>query len=821
MRLEEQITAALAGRAAQRSFVDDLASNWGTLSSSFIALSLAAADLARAAGSARPADSAHAKAFGELDRFLAARGDWRQRAAGVSSRLDECARQIHVLQTRVNRETVNIGVIGTTGAGKSTLLRKLSGLTEEHIPSNHYASSTAAPSRIFHDPQSEYGRANLHLHTWDSFREEVLEPLHQQAKLGKPAPLSLRDFRAFDYANARVPAGEAGAERFLIRLRKAHDSLDSYDTLLEGGVGTITLESLRPYVAYPEDEGSLDRPYHAVKSVDIFCKFPEVDVVRIGLVDLPGAGEAGLDVHGRFLASLRNETDLLFIVKRPDKSPATEQDWDAKQLADDAAAGVRLGDFAFQVINRDAELRDDFFAKAVDRARREGGRLASEILICDIAETSPAGVRERVLLPVMKHLAANLADMDRDAVTFVLGKLATTADEARLLAQELRTLLDFLEATLPDEGKRHRARVRDLTHEIGTELERVEEAYDKLADSAELGAEIDRAGREIRDWLSAGMGHGSTDKWLEDFGKAKGGQKVGDALDRTYNEARNYVESQFSGIDVSLERAVTKLWGEVATALRGKLTPLIVPEGPDSRAVLEQFNANALAVSAQSISRATTRLLDLQADYGSIFLRVGRPIIRRIRWYNSGQAAPGVTAAGNIAGHAAAGAADALLGRESKPSEDWWEDFSDEPTISQRLVGQPVKKAVEGIGSLVTGDAGGGDLSDPKTAHQRLTASIESIIAELDHDFKAEAKRTIVVLAAAVALFRDSATAESEIEVEYERLSALAQREIWKSDYSDSTAIVTADLAALRQHAAGTIAAVDGTSRLINQARRL
>ena len=52
---------------------------------------------------------------------------------------------VRVLQRRVHRETVNIGVIGQTGAGKSTLLRKLSGL----------ATSTSRRTGFFDDGHAE------------------------------------------------------------------------------------------------------------------------------------------------------------------------------------------------------------------------------------------------------------------------------------------------------------------------------------------------------------------------------------------------------------------------------------------------------------------------------------------------------------------------------------------------------------------------------------------------------------------------------------------------------------------------------------------
>ena len=831
MSIEEQITAALDSRAVQRPFVEDLASNWDALANSFETLTSAAKDLAHAAGSARAADTEHTAVFGELDRFLNGRADWQQRAAKLSGQLKECAERVRVLQTRVTRQTLNIGVIGVTGAGKSTLLRKLSGLGLDQIPSNQYTSSTATPSKIFHESGADAGRAVLHLHTWDSFREEVLVPLHKQAMLPQQAPSSIDDFQRFDYDQASVPPGQAGAERYLIRLRKAHDSLDSYRALLRGGTEEISLDRLRAFVAYPPDEASGNRPYHAVRSVDIFCRFPEVGAVRLGLVDLPGSGEAGLDVHGRFLAGLRNQTDLLFIVKRPSKSPASEQDWIAKQLADDAGAGVRLQDFAFQVINQDASLPLQFYKEGLARAIREGGGLAGEILECDIEGTLSAGVIQAVLMPVLKHLAVRLADMDHAAVMFVLSGmpgapgipgLTDVAADMQSLAAELTGQIDTWQRKLPDEVVRQRDRVWRLRNDIGARLRDVVRTYDQLYDSGEpiveLRQEITRSGEAVRAWVAAGLGEKSTEDWLAMYDKARGPHE-GHERDRQYNNARMEIIDQFSKIDASLGLAIQRLWGEVAAALRAELKETIVPGGADNEAVLREFADIAGEVEARTLREATERLLDLQKDYGNIFLRVGRPIVRKVTWQDEENAAASTAAA--VARGVAEGVSSAVIGGAPADIPWWQEDDSGGPAG----LAEPVKQAVNGlIGAMTTlADDDPAAKKYPEAAkwHRRLTATIDRVTGELEQEFEKEAKRTLTILAAAADYYRDTMTTTKGTEVEYERVSNLAPGEIWPEDYGKDAANVTADMTTLRQQGASAEAAAKHVAALIDQARRL
>jgi hypothetical protein len=813
MSIEEQITAALAGRAAQRPFADDLAGNWDRLTSSFTALAASAADLARAASTSPPGGK-YAEVFSDLGRELAAQADWQQRAAKLIGRLDGCAEKVRVLRKRVNRQTVNIGVIGVTGAGKSTLLRKLSGLGQEHIPSNRFASSTATPSKIFHESGSGPGRAVLHLHTWESFRHEVLEPLHEKAKITGSVPSSIDDFQRYQYREGVVPEGDASSERYLRRLRLAQESLPSYAALLRGGVAQVTLDKLRPFVAYPSDENSRERPYHAVRSVDIFCEFPQVGAVRLGLVDLPGSGEAGLDVHGRFLANLRNDTDLLFIVKRPTQARGSEQDWDVAQLADDAAAGVRRNDFAHLVINRDTDLPSDNFEWDAARTTTDAAQLGIDVRTCDIERTPGPEVTQAILAPILGHLARRLREMDRDAIAFVLTELAELATSARSLADQLARQVDSWQRRMPDEEKQQLRRVIALKNQLGWELGQVVKAYDELHQSgepiAELHQEIERAGYAVRQWEAAGLGYASTEDWLDSFEKAIVSGAVGHELDRRYNEARKQTVEEFSRIDASLKLAIDRLWGEVGTALRNELKKTLVPAEPENAAALEEFAAIAENGRAKTLADATRRLLALQADYGSIFLRVGRPIVRKIKWYDDDQ---------DTAVSAAAAGASATIPAEPADDLPW---YLDRETI------QAVGKAahtVTGVGPISSAPP----VNDPMARkypeawkwHRRLSETVDRVAGELEREFHNEAQRTLQVLAAAVDLFKDTTTTEPEIEVEYQRLCEPVQREIWPSDFGETTAYLTAEMAALRQRAVDTETMASAIVALANQAQQL
>jgi hypothetical protein len=490
------------------------------------------------------------------------------------------------------------------------------------------------------------------------------------------------------------------------------------------------------------------------------------------------------------------------------------------------------------------------------------------VRVCDIAGSEPYQVTEAILMPILDHLAARLAFMDRDAVAWVLKDLDDVAAGVTSLSRDLERQFGSWQANLPDEEIQRRDRFRKLKNQVGRELEKVRDEYDRLHASgqpiAELHQQIETAGEEIRQWLAASLGSGSREKWVDSFQDAIAGRNMGDELDRQYNSSRKFVVKVFGEIDASLERAIKRLHGEVAAALRGKLTEKVVPTGSDHGAVLSAFAAS-IEADARTLSAATRRLLELRADYGSIFLRVGRPLVRRIDWYRdqsqattgdrlkdaagrvaeaAGQAAPGAAGlaanvaashlAGPMAGQAAGATARKVVssamhqGGSQQPSGTSW--------LSDHLGGAPAQSSympppksadtsTPGLAQPVGQSPGPGaesvPLSDADYWYDKLTERIKSVTAELTTKFHDEAQRTLEVIAAAVDLYKDSATTVPGIEVEYERICLEVQQDIWPEEFGEASAKITADIAALRKQAHHTEAAADQVAVLAGQVTKL
>ena len=95
--------------------------------------------------------------------------------------LDEAV--THVTK-RFNKETINIGVAGKARQGKSTLLQKISGLSNQEIPTSDELPCTGTKSKIFHTEENPH--AKVEFYAKEEFLKEILHPYFDKLNLPKP-----------------------------------------------------------------------------------------------------------------------------------------------------------------------------------------------------------------------------------------------------------------------------------------------------------------------------------------------------------------------------------------------------------------------------------------------------------------------------------------------------------------------------------------------------------------------------------------------------------------------------------------------------------
>ncbi|MBX6167212.1 MAG: hypothetical protein IRY84_06195 [Thermobispora bispora] len=491
----------------------------------------------------------------------------------VRRRIARAIELLTAVEARFARDTVNIGVSGSARMGKSTLLQSISGLGDEQIPTGRDLPVTAVRSRIYNS--RSLNQAILRFHSRESFLAEVVHPYHVELKFAA-MPTTIDEFRAWSYPT-ELPEATPGQISMLVRLRDIHEALPTYEADLGRGEQVVSLDGLRRYVAYPSHEersaGPVECRYLAVRDVRIDCPFPHTEVERLGFVDLPGLGEIAADAEKRHITGLRHDVDAVLLVKRAVDAQAfwMEADGRALDLLDEARGSIRnRGDFVHLVINRPpgqeslAEaLRADILHKVND------GQEARYFEVLETDVKNPQAVRDDLLTPLLRKLAARLPVMDADC----LAGTREAVDHARAsaeaaLAEVTRAVRgvraesgDVIELINREAEQLRKAISKDLSELVDRLRNRAFEAEDPAYVKA-----VQEVHRETVDWITSGFGVGEQ-AWCQsaelDF--LTDGALV--FAEHQMNRIRVEVANRFAALDAYFSDEVEQARLEVGTII--------------------------------------------------------------------------------------------------------------------------------------------------------------------------------------------------------------------------------------------------------------
>lgn len=514
-------------------------------------------------------------------------------AESFSEIFSESLSALEVAIARLQRDTINIGVSGQARMGKSTLLQSVTGLGEEQIPTGSGLPVTAVRSRIFH--VTSRPEALLRLHTWESFRREILLPYYRELDMYDP-PATLEEFRR----PRDVPAAKGTPEKpsqvaIRRRLGEIQAAVDSFGPWLRGTEERIPIDQMRQFVAYPaaeqQDRADVARPYLAVRDVLIFTEFPRAQMAHLGLIDLPGLGELTPDAERHHVDRLRNEVDLVLLVKRPVESSAfwKAEDSRALDLLDEARGAVERSQFVMLVVNDSGEssaLRDALIG---DIRRQVNGGVDGRnfhVLTCDVSD--PVAVHDTLIDRVLNHLSSHLPEMDRAVLRDAEEKLRRGVQR---VGQQIETLERFSRSAVI--GARHDAVERaeqlhkDLASALEELLERLFKAARQVSEDVPFVNAVDERKRDALAWVVNGFGRGS-EVWKEDARKAILRDKNSlPHASRELNRIRVEISHRFAGLDIYLQECTDQAFCDVADALDRAFNTSMV-QG-DGRARLERF----------------------------------------------------------------------------------------------------------------------------------------------------------------------------------------------------------------------------------------
>ena len=545
---------------------------------------------------------------------------------GIASALD----LLSVLQARYARGTVNIGVSGRARVGKSTLLQSISGLSDSQIPTGSGLPVTAVRSRIFHSVSHK--RATLALHSFATFRDEVLRPYHMELGL-TDVPSSVDQFRTWHYPASETDLPPEYRDRhsslsMLRRLRDMQKALWSFEKHLTGGDRLVDLGELREFVAYPTNEAEehserCPRPYLAVRDVKIECSFPFAQVEDLGIIDLPGLGELAPNAERYHLAGLQNEVDLVLLVKRPVEGMAYwgREDGCTTNLLDDARGFItERRDFVFVVLNSGGAntelataLRDDVRRQAND------GVDGKHFKVLEGDASSQVSVFESILAPVLEHLAERLPVMDREVVNGTRASYATVIQQVGNALSDLEDALGGVRRAVGSSAEDVERRTVELRKDLAGALA---ELVDEFQAQARAGEEdpgfleaVDVAYGSIREWIRNGFGRGE-DEWCVDALRTMRVDRNSSPFTANeLNRIRVEISRRYGSLDNYFGGRVDALCDRVAGVLANNLGGLLA--GRQGRTSLEGLATMLVEASepCTELGGAVDDLLALRLEY--------------------------------------------------------------------------------------------------------------------------------------------------------------------------------------------------------------
>lgn len=544
----------------------------------------------------------------------------------------EAADSFRVIASRFTRTTVNIGVSGAARMGKSTLLQSISGLDDDQIPTGHGIPVTAVRSRIFHSPAVR--RAELEMHSPESFLADVISPLHAALELST-APRTVAEFGRWAYPDA-MP--EARGRVLLTRLRELQSALESYEQLLTGGVKTVPLEEVRSYVAYPTHEeitaaeGQVGRAYAAVREARIECTFPHEHVARIGIVDLPGLGEVAADADRRHVAGLRNEVDAVLVVKRSSDTSSffDETDTAGLSLLDEVRGFVRsTADFTYLVHNIDPDkphlaenLRGDLLRNV------NWGEPDRFFTVFETDVRDPERVGREVLSPLLKRMAEGLPVMDAEVLVGTRTQASAVKDRIGLQLTDLRRALDQVarRAGVPEEV--NDAKAAQLRSGVARQLralvaELAAEAHGSMVDPG-FGEAVGKAYEGVLAWVENGFGKGA-DAWRQEALTCMITEGHAAAFaGPEFSRIRVEISRRFAALDDFFTARLTDAWDRTAAVIEAECGALFKDdEGGKANAAPGSGSSGPGAGAGADTTARPGR--DVLAKLAELFARSSQP----------------------------------------------------------------------------------------------------------------------------------------------------------------------------------------------------
>jgi uncharacterized protein YbcI len=349
----------------------------------------------------------------------------------------------HRLYDRSLRTTLNIGVIGQMRQGKSTFLQRLSGLTDDEIPAGRSGAGTAVRSKIYHHEGAT--EATVIFHSEKSFLQEVILPYYNFLGFSN-VPTNLGQF-----GTALLPMEpDTVMQKVLYRQLKYdyQQNLKFYRDTLSNSPRAIRIaqKDLIHFVAEQRNEqNNLTGFSHlGVKEVNIYCKFPNVSMNKLGLIDLPGIGDTPLENARLILETLGGEIDIVIFIKRPDPFRCQWEQGDFSLYDLGYQVMPDLADRAFMLLNHQRSAGDNYAGCKILQQKLGAMKFAG----CVIADCSDTQQVSSVLACILDYYTDNPDKLDKSRIKYASDKIIPLFSHVETVTSSAAELSEEISSTI-------------------------------------------------------------------------------------------------------------------------------------------------------------------------------------------------------------------------------------------------------------------------------------------------------------------------------------------------------------------------------------
>lgn len=311
------------------------------------------------------------------------------------------------------KDTINIGVAGIARSGKSTFLQTVSGLNKDVIPTSDGGFCTGAKSIIYHHEGEPY--AEVEFYSGEEFMREAVKKALKEIGIEVNIPVTLEEFEKNPLPNC-PEENKAKKMQLYNKLKAMHNNFGAFKKYINGAVEKIPINKVIDFVAKTNNEGQEIHQYNAVKTVRIYTPFQTAKIKKLALIDLPGLDEIAPSIKERLVESLKNEIDIILIIRKPDSGGDDwrDNDYGIFELLSDHIEIEKI----FMVLNtldNGANLKqvNEMKKKAEDQQKDKNNKRA---IVYNQLFTASCKSRdeidEKTLIPVLKFLENNILRLD-------------------------------------------------------------------------------------------------------------------------------------------------------------------------------------------------------------------------------------------------------------------------------------------------------------------------------------------------------------------------------------------------------------------------